>query len=260
MEIIDISEEYEATYCKCLEDWSTEMAEAGTLKNQWYRKKKQEGLRVKLARDETGRIVGMIHYIPMEQAPAIGEKLYYIYCIWVHSYRQGVGDHRHKGIGKQLLRAAEDDVKALGGLGMAAWGITLPFFMRSSWFKKQGYQRADRQGIAELVWKPFDHNALPPRLQKAVKTPQPGTGRLKITCFRNGWCPAQNLACERMKRAVREYGDKVQYIEVDTDDRATFAQWGISDAIFIDDKQINTGPPPSYEKLRRLLRKKAGIP
>lgn len=42
--------------------------------------------------------------------------------------------------------------------------------------------------------------------------------------------------------------------------RANFAQWGICDAIFIDNKQVNTGPPPSYEKLRRLLRKKAGTP
>lgn len=146
MDIIDISEEYEASYCKCLEDWSAEMEEAGTLKSQWYRKKKQEGLRVKLARDEAGRIVGMIHYIPVEQAPALGEGLYYIYCIWAHAYRQGVGDQRRRGIGTQLLKAAEEDAQALGALDIAAWGVTLPFFMRSSWFKKQGYQHADRQG------------------------------------------------------------------------------------------------------------------
>ncbi|MFH2113307.1 MAG: GNAT family N-acetyltransferase [Spirochaetota bacterium] len=260
MEIVDLSDEYVDTYCKCLEDWSAEMDEAGTLKSQWYQKKKHQGLRVKLARDEAGRIVGMVHYIPIEQAPAIGEQLYYIYCIWVHGYKQGVGDHRHKGIGKQLLRAAEEDAQALGALGMAAWGITLPFFMRSGWFRKQGYQRADRQGITELVWKPFNQNAKPPRLQKIMKLPQPGSQRHKVTCFRNGWCSAQNLACERMKRAVAEYGDRIDYIEVNTDEKAILDEWGISDAIFINDKQINTGPPPSYEKLRKLLRKKAGAP
>jgi hypothetical protein len=28
MEIIDLSAEYENTYCRCLEDWSEEMSEA----------------------------------------------------------------------------------------------------------------------------------------------------------------------------------------------------------------------------------------
>jgi|GEM_PF-2917000 len=28
MEIIDLSKEYDDTYCKCLEDWSEEMKEA----------------------------------------------------------------------------------------------------------------------------------------------------------------------------------------------------------------------------------------
>ena len=260
MEIIDISDEYEDTYCKCLEDWSGEMAEAGTLKTQWYHKMKQQGLRVKLARNEVGQIVGMVQYIPIEQAPVIGEKLYYIYCIWVHGYKQGVGDNRHKGIGKQLLKAAEEDIQQAGAQGMAAWGITLPFFMRSRWFKKQGYLRADRQGITELVWKPFTPDATAPRLQAMRKLPEPGTDRVRITCFRNGWCPAQNLACERMKRVVQDYGDKVEYFEVNTNNQANFSEWGISDAIFINDKQVNVGPPPSYEKLRKLVRRKAGRP
>jgi hypothetical protein len=63
-----------------------------------------------------------------------------------------------------------------------------------------------------------------------------------------------------MKRAAAEYRGRIDYTEVDTSDTEAFAEWGISDAIYIDDKQINTGPPPSYEKLRRLLCKKAGTP
>ena len=51
MEIIDLSEEYEATYCRCLEDWADEMNESGDLKKRWREKKKKQGLRVKLARN-----------------------------------------------------------------------------------------------------------------------------------------------------------------------------------------------------------------
>jgi N-acetylglutamate synthase-like GNAT family acetyltransferase len=256
MEIINITDEYVDTYCKCLEDWSEEMKESGTLKKEWYQKKRQQGLRVKLAKNENNEIVGMIQYAPIERAPVFGKDLYYIYCVWIHGYKEGVGDNRGRGIGKQLLKAAEDDVKDLGAKGIAAWGITLPFFMRSKWFKKNGYIRADKNGITELVWKAFDEKAEPPALTKIQKRPEVRDDKVKVTCFRNGWCPAQNIACERMKRAVTEYGDKIEYIEIDTDKRNNLEEWGISDAIFINDKQINTGPPPSYKKLQKLLKKK----
>ena len=255
MEIIDLSDDYENTYCKCLEDWSDEMQEAGDYKNVWLEKKKAQGLRVKLARNERNEIVGMIQYVPSAHAPIASAKLYYVYCVWVHGYKQGVGDNRKKGIGTALLEAAEKDCRELGAKGLAAWGITLPFFMRSKWFKKHGYQKADSDGMIELVWKPFTEDAVPPRLIKMKKRPELKPGTVSVTCFRNGWCPAQNMSCERMKRAAAEYPGKIEYVEIDTDNPAALHEWGIADAIFINDKRINTGPPPKYEKLRKLVRK-----
>jgi GNAT superfamily N-acetyltransferase len=256
MEIIDLSEEYEDSYCKCLEDWSEEIAEAGDRKKKWLAGKKDRGLRVKLARTDDGKIVGMIHYIPIEEAPALGKELYYIYCVWVHGYKQGVGNHQKKGVGRALLAAAEEDARALGAKGMAAWGITLPFFMRSRWFKKGGYRKCDSDGMLELVWKPFSDDAAPPAMLKLRKKPVPENGFLKVTCLVNGWCPAQNLACERMKRAAAEYGDAVRFEEIDTEDRDALREWGSADALFVDDKLIPTGPPPSYAKLKRIVEKR----
>lgn len=256
MDIIDCTPEYEKTYCACLEDWSDEMAEAGDYKARWLARKKTQGLRVKLARDEGGAIVGMIHYVPIEQAPAFGRDLYYIYCIWVHGYRQGVGNRQKRGIGTLLLEAAEGDARERGAAGMAAWGVMLPVFMRSRWFKKHGYRRADRDGMIELVWKSFTEQAEPPRLLKMRKKPAPRQDMVTVTCFRNGWCPAQNLSVERMKRAAARYPDRLQLVEIDTEDRAVMEEWGIADALFVDDRLINTGPPPSYEKLEKILEKK----
>ncbi len=30
-------------------------------------------------------------------------------------------------------------------------------------------------------------------------------------------------------------------------------EWGISDALYIDDKQVRTGPPPSYKKIKEKI-------
>ena len=257
MQIIDMTEEHEGLYCKCLEDWSDEMKEAGNHKERWLAMKKGQGLRVKLARSDENKIVGMIHYAPIEHAPVIGKDLYYVYCVWVHGYKEGVGNNQKMGIGKALLSAAEKDAESLGAKGLAAWGITLPFFMRSAWFKKQGYIRADKDGMMELVWKKFRDGAVAPSLLRMKKKPAAEEGAIRVTCLRNGWCPAQDLACERMKRAVGDIGRNIEYREIDTEIRANLDEWGLSDALFIDDKLVPFGPPPTYAKLKKMLEKKA---
>ncbi len=49
MEVIDLTPEYESLYFVCLEDWSSEMEDAGDHKERWYRQMQDKGLRVKLA-------------------------------------------------------------------------------------------------------------------------------------------------------------------------------------------------------------------
>ncbi|MBI4295273.1 MAG: GNAT family N-acetyltransferase [Chloroflexi bacterium] len=257
MKIIDLANEYKPLYFACLEDWSEEIKEAGDHKQVWYNKMKDKGLRVKLALDDSGEVGGMIQYLPVEHSFVEGRDLYFISCIWVHGHKQGRGNFQKRGMGKALLQAAEDDVKATGARGIAAWGLLLPFWMKASWFKKQGYKKVDRQGIQVLLWKPFANDATPPKWIRRKKSPETTPGKVVVTAFLNGWCPAQNLVFERARRAAAELGDKVSFREIDTFDRETFLEWGISDALFVDNKQVRTGPPPSYEKIRKIITRRA---
>ena len=256
MNVIDLTDEHRQLYFMCLEDWSEEIKEAGTRKELWYRGMVDKGLRVKLALDEEGQVGGMIQYCPIEHSFADGNDLYFIQCIWVHGYKQGRGNFQKKGMGKALLRAAEDDARDRGAQGMAAWGMFLPFWMKASWFKKQGYSKVDRQGLAVLLWKPFTDTAEPPRWIQQKKKPETIQGKVTVTAFVNGWCQAQNMVYERAKRAAGEFGDGVVFREIDTSNRDVLMEWGIPDALYIDDKQVRTGPPPSYEKICKLISKK----
>lgn len=256
MKVIDLTEDYKQLYFVCLEDWCEEMKEGGDHKEVWYNKMKDKGLGVKLALDDNGKVGGMIQYIPIEHSFAEGKDLYFINCIWVHGYKKGRGNFQKKGMGKALLQAAEADVKAKGEKGMVAWGISLPFWMKASWFKKQGYTKVDKQEGQVLLWKPFTNNAILPKWIKQKKKPEMTPGKVTVTAFLNGWCPAQNIVFERAKRAASEFRDKVVFREINTFDRKIFLEWGIADALFIDDKQVMTGPPPSYEKIKRLIAKR----
>jgi 3-mercaptopyruvate sulfurtransferase SseA len=79
---------------------------------------------------------------------------------------------------------------------------------------------------------------------------------LESLTFVDGWCQAMNIVHERAKRAAAELGDQVVFQVIDTSDREMFKEWGISDAVFIDDKELRSGPPPSYEKVKKRIAKK----
>lgn len=258
MKVIDLTEEYKRDYFVCLEDWSDEIKEAGDHKEDWYNKMKHKGLEVKLAVNDSGEVGGMIQYIPIQHSFADGKDMYFINCIWVHGYREGRGNFQKKGMGKALLHAAEEDARSRGAKGIAAWGVPLPFWMKASWFKRHGYTVAEKQGFLGpvLLWKPFTEDALAPKWIKVKQKPKTIPGVVTVTAFLNGWCPAQNMVFERAKQAASEFGDRVVFHQIDTFDRNIFLEWGIADALFIDDRQVNTGPPPSYEKIKKLIAKK----
>jgi len=253
MRIVDLAPEHEGIYCQCLEDWSDEIREAGGHKREWFERSKGQGLRVKLALDDGGTVGGMIQYLPVEQSPALGAGLYFILCVWVHGHKQGRGNFQKKGMGGALLAAAEEDARRLGARGMAAWGVVLPFWMRASWFKKHGYRQADRLGMMALVWKPFAADAAPPAWVRPKKRPQPEPGKVVVTGLLNGWCPAMSLVHERARRASAELGPAVEFREIRTHEREAFLEWGMNDALFIDGKELRSGPPPSYEKIRKKI-------
>jgi len=160
-----------------------------------------------------------------------------------------------RGLGKALLQATENAVKAIGVAGMVARGIPLPFWMKASWFRKQGYIPVDKQGFLEqvLFWKSFAGDTIPPKWIKPKKKPEMAPGKAAVTASLNGWGPSQNLVFEKAGRATSGFGDKVMFRGVDTFNRELFLKWGMADALFIDTKQMPTEPPPSYKKVKRII-------
>jgi GNAT superfamily N-acetyltransferase len=258
MQIVDITEDNKQTFFLCLQDWSEELKDAVSAKETWYNHMKNKGLRVKLGQDGNGVIGGMIQYFPVEHSWVEGKDLYFISCIWVHPNKRGEGSFRKKGLGKALLQAAIDDVKALGSKGIVAWGTSLPFWMKANWYKKQGFKPVDSTGFMGdlLLWQKFTDDAIPPRWIKPKKRPGSKDTKVNVICLSNGWCTAMNLACSRARDVAEEFGDHVTFEEVNTAQSKTKKVYGKPDALFIDGKKISMGPPPSKDKIRKLIRKR----
>lgn len=243
-------------YFTCLEEWSDEIKDGVCRKECWYNKMQENGLRVKLARNDAGMVAGMIQYAPIEHSWVEGSNLHFVYCIWVHGHKKGRGDLRKQGLGKALLRSAEEDVRNLQSDGLVVWGVLLPFFMRAAWFKKQGYRKVDRNGISILLWKTFNDKASRPRWIKAKKKPERVPGKVVVTALAHGWCTGTNGMIERAKKISEEFGEKVVFHEVDMSDPGNIREWGMSDGLFVDGKNIYKGPPLSYDKIKAIIGKR----
>ena len=61
---------------------------------------------------------------------------------------------------------------------------------------------------------------------------------------------------ERAKKICSEFGDKVVFREIDMTSREALREWGLSDGLFVDDRNIYKGPPLPYKKIRKVIEKK----
>jgi hypothetical protein len=257
MKIIDISEKIEPLYFVCLEDWNKNLVEVQSIKEKWYRKMKSEGLRVKLALTENKFIDGMIEYMPVEYACVEGSSLYIVNCIWVHGYTgKGRGNRQGKGIGKALLKAAEDDVKMLGMDGLAVWGISEEIWMNATWYQKQDYEKVDQTGWFVLLWKRFSDRAIPPKWRKGQFQQELVPGKVKVTSFFSGQCCSENSVYWAAKKAAGEYGDKVIFEVIDMSQAENREKYGFGWRLYVNGENLFTGYPPSYEHIKAKIEEK----
>ena len=199
----------------------------------------------------------MIQYGPIEHSFVDGSGLYFIYCIHVHGYKQGRGNFQGRGMGTALLPQPRRMPARSAPRAWPPGASWLPFWMKASWFKKHGYRKADRQGISVLLWKPFtDDASLRAGSPRWARSPSPSRQG-----ERHGLLERLVPGAEPRLRARQARGGRVRRRRSrsarSTPRRGARSPSGASsDAVFVDGKNLQKGPPPSYEKIRKAIARK----
>lgn len=258
MEIVDLAPEHEEVFLCCLKPESRTFAEGVPAKREWLECNRERGLGVKLAIDDDGVVAGMIQYSDRRLAPFVvaDEGTWVVHCVWVHLYESGIGDRSGRGMGKALLRAAEEDARSRDARGMAAWGVLVDEWQSIPWFQRQGYRLVDRQGPLGLALKAFDRGVGEPRFLEEVRRPPIIPGKARVSSFCIGWCTGGNLVDEWARRAAEELGDAVVFEHIDTSDPEVAEERGISTGIFVNGEEFPTDGSETYEKLRDFIRQR----
>ena len=256
VKIVDLNENFLDRYLVCLDCQDSQLAEGVERKRLWYELVKDKGLLVKLALDQENRAVGMVQGLPSEMSFVNGENMLVIHCIWIPPKKRNAGGKiRGKGIGVALLKALEEEALKKGYRGVVAWGMALPFWMKASWFKKQGYRVVEKKNIVKLMYKQLiPGNESEPKWLAGQKPDKPNKeGSVSLLVINNGWCSAMNMVAERALRVAAEFSEQVKVTEIDTSSPEVLKKWGDPDALYLDGKNLLKGPPPSEAKIRKQV-------
>lgn len=118
------------------------------LKVEWLQKRFAEGLRILLCRDENGKPLAFLEYVPGEYAwrPVHAEGWLFVHCLWVYSAGQKMG-----GLGSRLIRACIEEAKKAGSRGVAAVVSDGTWMAGKRIFLNNGFEELAKQDRFDLV-------------------------------------------------------------------------------------------------------------
>jgi GNAT superfamily N-acetyltransferase len=117
-------------------------------KVEWLRERFGEGLRFLLFRDERGKPLAFLEYVPGEYAwrPIDAGGWLFVHCVWVYQRGQKAG-----GLGSRLIRACVEEARQAGAVGVAAMVSDGPWMVGKQVFLKNGFEQIAEVDRFQLV-------------------------------------------------------------------------------------------------------------
>lgn len=167
-----------------------------------------------------------IEYAPVETAwvPVLGDKFYYIYCLWVS------GEFKGKGYGKRLMEYCIADAKAKGKSGICMLGAKKQknWLSNQAFAVKYGFEAVDTtENGYELLALSFD-GTMPKFAENAKRE---SIAEQELTIYYDMQCPYICQKVEEIRQYCAENQVPVNLIQVDTLQKAkelpcVFNNWG----------------------------------
>ncbi len=219
-------------------------------KRGWFCEAHPEGLRVKILRDEDGRQIMFIEYLPAELAwrPVNAPGYMFIHCIsGARKVDRGLG---HASL---LIGACEDEARSLRKSGVAVMTSDGPWMASMGVFVKNGYSVVDRRGRFELLAKTFDAAAETPTLHNWEERHKDYPGWHLIYADQ---CPWHDKSARDLTDEARAHGIELQVTKLTSAAEAQRAPSGFGVFSLVCDGELIEDHYISRTRFKNILAKR----
>lgn len=218
-------------------------------KRKWFEKRFKEGLKLKILKDKSDKMIGFIEYIPASMAwrPVDADNFMFIHCIVVYSKKD-----RQQGYGSMLIDEAETEAKTNGMSGLCAMTSNGSWIANKTIFEKYGFTQVDQRGRFELLSKAWNDDS---------KTPSLYDWTLQQKQYK-GWnlvyadqCPWHEKSAFDLLNTAMDYGIDLKVTKIETAEQAKKAPSGFGVFNLLHDGKLLEDHYISATRFKNILKK-----
>ena len=189
-------------------------------KRKWFEKRLNEGLKIKILKDDTDKMIGFIEFIPLAQAwrPVEGDDFLFIHCMYVYSKKD-----RNLGYGKLLIDEAVKEAKQQHMSGVCVMTSDGSWMASKSIFEKYGFHQVDKKGRFELLSKKWNTSTEDPHLMDWIAKQKDYQGWHLVYADQ---CPWHEKSAFDLLNTAMDYGIDLKLTKLETSAQAKNAPSG----------------------------------
>lgn len=217
-------------------------------KKVWFEKRYGDGLRLKILKDNSGKPIAFIEYIPGAKAwrPVHADHHMFIHCMFVYSKK----DRQH-GLASMLVKHCEEDARAQGLSGISVMTSDGSWITDKRLFLKNGFEQVDQLGRFELLSKSHSKESDMPKLIDWTKQQAKYKGWNLIYADQ---CPWHEKAVNVLKNVSVECGIELNIDRLNSVSEAKNAPSGFGVFSLIKDGKLLTDHYISESSFRKFIK------
>ena len=251
VKIVDVTpRNIESETAFCIKDISSE---GFRCKQDWYHKRYREGLRMCIMKDDNGKMIGFIEFVPAEMAwrPVMAEDFVLIHCMYIYPNK-----NKNKGLGSRLIKYVEDYSKDANKAGVCVVSSKGAWMAGKQVFEKNGYDLLEHKDRFDLLSKKWKKEAADPVFIDWTEK-QPAY---------QGWhlvyadqCPWHDKAVKALVETASQFDFELQVTRLDSVKEAKNAPSGYGVFSLLHDGKLLEDHYISATRFNNIIRKELHI-
>lgn len=191
----------------CIKDIKTPAFKS---KQKWFKKRYEEGLRLKILKDDKDKMLGFIEYVSAINAwrPVNANNFMFIHCIVVYSKK-----NRKQGYGSLLIKEVVKEAKSRNMDGVCVMTSKGSWIANKEVFIKNNFVEVDKRGRFELFSRKWNAKAKDPELFNWTIQQQKYQGWNLVYA---GQCPWHEKSVEALLKVAIDAGIDLKLTKIET--------------------------------------------